>query len=135
MDLIIAVDFDGTIVEHEYPKVGAPVPNAIETLKWLQEKEVKLILWTMRSDNRDDGSSPLMEAVEFCEKQGIEFWGINQNPTQHNWTGSPKAYAHRYIDDAALGCPLVYTSGKPPYVDWVKIREELEKMLEAERDL
>ena len=102
---IIAVDFDGTIVAHAYPAIGREVPNAIRVLKKLQEQGTQLILWTIRSGDRLD------EAVRYCEKKGITFWGINQNPAQSEWTDSPKAYASIYIDDAALGCPTLWDEG------------------------
>lgn len=65
----------------------------------------------------------LTAAVEFLEDKGVELWGVNQNPEQVAWTDSPKAYAHVYVDDAALGCPLAYEvleGGKNsrPFVDW-----------------
>ena len=71
--MIIAVDFDGTIVDHEYPEIGKPKLFAFETLKALQEQGVQLILWTYRSGKELD------EAVEYCRKNGIEFYAINKN--------------------------------------------------------
>lgn len=121
----ICVDFDGTIVKHEYPKIGAPVPYAIETIKKLQSMGADIILFTMRSDG------PLDEAVRYLKENGIELYGVNRNPTQ-TWTNSPKAYGHYFIDDAAIGSPLIYDEGEDrPYVDWLKVyqlinvREEL----------
>lgn len=101
--LIIAVDFDGTLVGHMYPDIGRENPNAFRVLKKLQEAGNPLILWTMR-----DGAK-LQEAVDYCTERGVTFWGVNRNPTQ-DWTTSPKAYAPIYIDDAALGCPLIWDS-------------------------
>ncbi|GAF71748.1 unnamed protein product [marine sediment metagenome] len=91
-------------------------------MKELQDRGHKLILWTVRS------TDTLREAVDYCEEKGIEFLGINENPTQKFWSGSPKAYAQLFIDDAALGCPLIYSEGeRRPYADWTEIR----KMLKA----
>ena len=119
--MIIAVDFDGTIVEHMYPEIGKPIPHAIETLRRLQEAGNQLILWTVRSEKR------LKEAVDFCKEQGINFTGINENPGQKYWSGSIKAYAHVYIDDAAFGCPLMTaTESNRPMVDWRPIIHYLE---------
>lgn len=117
--LILAVDFDGTCVEHEYPQVGPDVPLAETTLKMLSEEcGCKIILWTMRHDKG------LEDAVKWFEDRGITLYGINENPHQSSWTGSPKAYAHMYIDDAAYGCPLCEsTSGGRPYVDWQAIAD------------
>ena len=117
--MYICIDFDGTVVTHEYPYIGSPVPGALETLKDLIAKGHKLILFTMRS------GEPLKDAIEFCGENGIHFYGINENPDQKAWTLSQKAYGHIYIDDAALGCPLIQALFTRPYVDWVKIREIL----------
>lgn len=114
--LIIAIDFDGTIVTHEYPKIGRPVPGAIETMKEFIARGDKLILWTMRSGKE------LQEAVEYCSANGITFWGINENPEQKDWTDSPKAYAQVYIDDAALNATLIPNPGGRPYLDWFVVR-------------
>lgn len=126
---IIAVDFDGTIVEHEYPSIGLAVPGAFEALKEFQEAGAHLVLLTMRSDYRKDHAKteghPLREAVEFCRAHGLEFWAVNENPEQGLWTGSPKVYAHAYIDDAAIGCPLRESrraGNTRPCVDWEKMR-------------
>ena len=102
MKKIIAVDFDGTIVSHMYPKIGLDNPSAIRVLKKLIEQGHQLILWTMRS------GEPLNEAVAYCEERGISFLGVNSNPNQSSWTTSPKQYADLYIDDAALGCPTQF---------------------------
>ena len=112
---ILAVDFDGTIVKHEYPRIGPPVPNAISYLREYQDKGWKLILWTMRS------GEPLAEAVEYLKFHGIKLFGVNNNPGQASWTSSPKVYANYYIDDAAVGCPLLAGDHARPYVDWHRI--------------
>lgn len=113
--MIIAIDFDGTIVEHEYPSIGFPVLGALKWMKEFQVLGARLILWTMRSGIK------LTEAESYCHKNGIEFFGVNCNPDQASWTNSPKVYAHRYIDDAAFGCPLIYPGLGRPYVDWSKV--------------
>lgn len=111
-NLIIAVDFDGTIVKHAYPAIGDDI-GAFPILHILQKLGTKLILNTMRSD------TTLEDAVFFCKQNGIEFYGVNENPTQKQWTNSPKVYAHMYIDDAALGTPLKLDEGEDrSYVDW-----------------
>jgi len=99
--MIICVDFDGTIVDHCYPEIGKPVPYALESIKFLIENNHKIILFTMRSGNT------LNEAVKYLLDNGIELFGINENPEQHTWTESRKVYANMYIDDAAVGCPLI----------------------------
>ena len=115
--VIIGIDFDGTIVEHKFPAIGKPVPGALKTMKALQAQGHKLVLFTMRSGGSLD------EAVKYLEDNGINLFGVNVNPTQHSWTSSPKAYCQIYIDDAALGCPMIYpaTEGDRPYVDWESI--------------
>ena len=119
---VIAVDFDGTCVTHEYPNVGREI-GAVRVLKRMVGAGAKLILWTMRSDGCTDRhgnpTDPLTDAVRWFEKHGIPLYGIQRNPTQDRWTTSPKAEANVYIDDAALGCPLkAGLRGERPYVDW-----------------
>jgi hypothetical protein len=129
--MIIAIDFDGTIVDHVFPDIGKPVPGAFEWMKQFQEAGAKLILFTMRSDGEVYGNV-LTQAVEFCRSNGIEFFGINKNPEQNSWTDSPKAYAHIYIDDAAFGCPLKENprmSGRS-YVDWDIVGKEVLKIIQ-----
>jgi hypothetical protein len=121
-DKIIAVDFDGTCVTHEYPKVGRFI-GAQKVLHRLVNEGAKLILWTMRSNNH------LTDAVNWFNENQIPLFGVNENPEQKIWTSSPKTYAHIYIDDAALGIPLVTYkegfSGERPYVDWDQVEELL----------
>lgn len=119
--LTIAIDFDGTCVEHDYPAVGMDVAGAAETLRQLQAKGHRLILYTMRSGE-------LLEAAEeWFRSHNIELWAINENPEQRAWSASPKVYADYYIDDAALGTPIIYIDGAPrPVVDWTRLRELLE---------
>lgn len=71
--MIIAVDFDGTIVEHEYPRIGKEIPFAIATLKQLQSEHHLLILWSVREGKLLD------EAVEYCRSRGVEFYAVNRN--------------------------------------------------------
>lgn len=120
--MYIAVDFDGTCVEHRYPEVGPNVPHAVGVLKDLVAAGHDLILFTMRS------GEPLQDAVDWFKDHGIPLYGVNTNPTQTEWTQSPKAYAHVYIDDAALGCPLILPpeGATRPYVDWPAVRTHLE---------
>ena len=120
MSLVIGVDFDGTIVEHQYPRIGPPVPGALETLRQLERSGNKLVLWTMRSGYE------LEDAVSYLQANGVTLWGINTNPEQDNWTTSPKAECNVYIDDAGFGCPLVYpTDEGRPYVDWEAVARTL----------
>ena len=116
--MFICVDFDGTIVDHCFPEIGAEVPGAIHWLTRLQDQGAKLILFTMRSDT-SFGGPMLSDAVDFLEHRGIKLFGINTNPNQRSWTESPKAYGDIYVDDAAFGCPLIRPEGfRRPCVDW-----------------
>ena len=111
--MIIAVDFDGTVVDHRFPEVGPDVPYAVHMLHVLASIGNQLILWTMRS------GAHLDQAVQWFADRDIPLYGVNGNPQQHEWTTSPKAYAHVYVDDAALGCPLLHLPYfKRPCVDW-----------------
>lgn len=141
--LTIAVDFDGTIVKHQYPHIGEPVPHALEVMKELQEAGNKLILLTMRGHkvikhneivlDPNTGKEKLVvikrdtlqEAIDYLEDNGIKLDGINNNDTQKHWTDSNKVYANIYIDDAALGCPLIEDTYERPYVDWLEVRRLL----------
>jgi hypothetical protein len=125
--MIIASDFDGTIVDHLFPDLVEPVPGAFKWLKVFQERGAKLILWTMRS------GETLHEAVDYCRDNGIEFWGVNVNPGQKRWTVSPKAYAQLYIDDAAFGCPLLENprAGGRPFVNWDQVGPAVAAQLDA----
>lgn len=97
--LIIAVDFDGTIVEDAYPKIGKPNLFAFETLKKLQDEGHRLILWTYRCDNRLD------EAVKFCESNGIFFYAVNSSFPEEKYSDdvSRKIHADLFIDDRNIG--------------------------------
>lgn len=99
--MIIAVDFDGTIVEHKFPEIGAPIPLAIECLKKLKLLGHKLILWTCRSDDDPtfENRKLLTEAVEYCRQMGVEFDAVNKNIGEFSELPSPKIYADLYIDD------------------------------------
>lgn len=120
---IIAVDFDGTIVKHEFPEIGAPIPGAVEVLKELVDEGRSLILYTMRPGKF------LEDAKEYVENTGIHFVAFNHNPLQSRWTTSPKVYAHHYIDDNAIGCPLIKEPGtERPYVNWQFVRQNLVRL-------
>lgn len=99
--MIIAVDFDGTIVEHRYPAIGTEIPFAIETLKKLAREQHRLILWTVRKGKL------LEEAVEFCRKRGLEFYAVNRNypeeTEEQTIKGSRKLKADVWIDDRNVG--------------------------------
>ena len=108
--MIIAVDFDGTIVEHRYPSIGKELPFAIETLRKLTEEGHRLILWT----------------VEFCRSRGLEFYAVNRDypeeEEENNKSFSRKLKADLWIDDRNLG-------GVP---DWGTIYEMINHRLTYE---
>ncbi len=91
----IAVDFDGTIVKHAFPRIGRPLPFAFETLKALQKQGHLIILWTYRCGQQLD------EAVDFCEKNGLVFYAVNKNDPEEIFDPSisRKILADIYIDD------------------------------------
>jgi len=102
--MIIAIDFDGTIVEHRYPAIGRIRPFAFEALRGFQTKKHQLILWSHRSGKE------LEEAVEFCRSHNLEFYAINKNHPEEKWNknDSRKILADIYIDDRNL-------RGLPPW--------------------
>ena len=97
----IAVDFDGTIVTHEYPKIGTELPFATETLKMLIKDHHRLILWSVREGKLLD------EAVEWCRERGVEFWAVNKDypeeSVESNNHFSRKLKADWFIDDRGIG--------------------------------
>ena len=97
--MTIAVDFDGTIVEHKYPEIGKEKPFAIQTLKQLQQEGNRLILWTSRENELLD------DAIAFCHERGLDFYAVNSNEPAdalfHKF--STKVIADVYIDDHNLG--------------------------------
>ena len=98
--MVIAVDFDGTIVTHEYPKIGKPIPFAIDALKRLQQEDHhQLILWSVREGGL------LEDAVEYCRHRGLEFYAVNTNYPEEKPEERPnrKVTADIYIDDRNLG--------------------------------
>lgn len=116
---IIAIDFDGTCVTHDYPYIGSDI-GAVPVLRELADAGYRLVLFTMRSGKLEK------EAVNWFKQHDIPLYGVNANPEQRSWTASPKVYADLYIDDAALGVPLIISPNTVrPYVDWQRVREWL----------
>ncbi|MGE0076852.1 MAG: BT0820 family HAD-type phosphatase [Bacteroidales bacterium] len=109
--LRIAVDFDGTIVENNYPAIGKPMLFAFETLRELQNRGFILILWTVRTGKSLD------EAVEFCSKNGVEFYAVNRNhPEEVLDDETPrKLLVDIFIDDRNIG----------GFIGWSKVWETL----------
>ncbi|MBR1410949.1 MAG: hypothetical protein IJ580_07625 [Prevotella sp.] len=99
--MIIAVDFDGTIVEHKYPEIGEELPFATETLKMLIRDHHRLILWSVREGKLLD------DAVEWCRERGVEFYAVNRDypeeTTDNNPHFSRKLKVDMFIDDRNLG--------------------------------
>ena len=118
--MVIAVDFDGTIVEHRYPSIGKELPFAIDTLRKLAEEGHRLILWTVREGQYLD------DAVEFCRSRGLEFYAVNRDypeeEKENNQRFTRKLKADLWIDDRNLG-------GLP---DWGTIYEMIHHRLTYE---
>lgn len=114
--MIIAIDFDGTVVTHEYPRTGQDI-GSVPVLKKMIEDGHQLVLNTMRSGQE------LTNAIKWFDNNNIKLCGINHTPGQATWTRSPKVYANIYIDDSALGCPTKTDSNGKNYVDWKKVAD------------
>ena len=138
--MILNIDFDGTCVSHDFPNVGKDI-GAVPVLKRLVNNGHNLILFTMRGDRfekkptKDESIQNvtglfLTDAINWFKDNDIPLYGIQTNPTQHNWTTSPKSYAHLMIDDSALGCPLKYNLeiSERPFVCWETIERYLEQI-------
>lgn len=98
--MTIAVDFDGTIVEHDYPRIGKEIPFAIDTLKMLRQEQHRLILWSVREGKL------LEEAVAWCKERGLEFYAVNRDYPEEKLQDkglSRKLKADIFIDDRNLG--------------------------------
>lgn len=155
----ILIDFDGTCVGHSFPEIGADI-GAVPVLKDLVAAGHRLILWTMRADRPTGGDTGdpniqdvtgmfLTGAVNWFKAHGIPLYGIQENPTQHRWTTSKKAYGQLCLDDINLGIPLITWESSEdkgwqpvsthdqslillnlpyherPYVDWGNVRKLL----------
>jgi len=132
--LKIAVDFDGTIVEHSYPEIGKEIILALKTLRTLQEQGHQLILWTFRSGKELD------EAVEYCRRNGVEFYAINSSYPEEEFDedyDSRKIDADIVIDDRNIG-------GLPPWGEIYQminphekptLEEELKSLAQSKRSL
>jgi hypothetical protein len=99
--MTIAVDFDGTIVDHRYPAIGKERPFAIETLRMLQKEGHQLILWSVREGELLD------EAVQWCHEHGLNFYAVNRDypeelPENNNHF-SRKLKVDLFIDDRNIG--------------------------------
>lgn len=117
-EFLIAVDFDGTIVEHAYPNIGPEVDSAFFWMKRFQEAGAKVMLWTMRGNRGADGLK-LDEAVKYCrDVHNMRFDHVNTFSPQTHWTDSPKLLANIYIDDRGFGCPMRVTDSGQKVVDW-----------------
>lgn len=100
--MTIAVDFDGTIVEHRYPEIGEELPFATETLKMLIKDRHKLILWSVREGKLLD------DAVNWCRKRGVEFYAVNRDYPEENGKESNNFFSRKlkvdmFIDDRNIG--------------------------------
>ena len=99
--MIIAIDFDGTVVEHKYPEIGEERPFATETLKMLIKDHHKLILWSVREGKL------LQDAVDWCRERGVEFYAVNKDfpeeKVEYNDHFSRKIKADLFIDDRNIG--------------------------------
>ncbi len=133
----ICIDFDGTCVKHAFPEVGEDI-GAVPVLRALVDNGHRLILWTMRDDmvtnkTSDDPDITLVtgtfltDAINWFKEHNIPLYGIQTNPTQKQWTDSPKAYCQLYIDDCGACIPLIKPKGERPYVNWSELSKWLVK--------
>ena len=131
MSKIIAVDFDGTLCENEYPEIGAPKKDVIGYILEQQKKnDAKLILWTNRSGEYLD------KAIYWCLAYGIRFDEINKNlPEIIKKFGNDcrKIFANEYIDDKAIHPSQIVKveDVEETDVDEQEIKDMLDKLIEA----
>ena len=129
--MTIAIDFDGTVVEHEYPAIGKEIPFATETLRMLIRDHHRLILWSVRE------GALLDEAVEWCRQRGVEFYAVNRDYPEEQTTHdafSRKIKADLFIDDRNLGglpdWGTIYRMVKER-ATWQDLMQEAQSGLEA----
>ncbi len=96
--MIIAIDFDGTIVDHIFPDIGDIKPNAKEVINRLFDEDHYIIIWTCRYEPND-----VRAMMEYLAVQGIKYHALNQNCPNLDFSPRPKIYADVYIDDRNLG--------------------------------
>ena len=118
---VIALDFDGTTVTDMYPNIGIDVYSS-PVLKEIVNNGHRIVLNTMRSGKE------LQDAVNWFQERSIPLYGINNNPTQHEWTDSSKVHADTYIDDRGLGTPLLTIDPYGTFVDWGEVKVMLKKI-------
>jgi hypothetical protein len=125
----IAVDFDGTIVEHDYPKIGKEKLFAFQTLKELEKLGVRLILWTFRTGKE------LEDAVNYCRLNGIEFYAVNKNYPEEVFdeTVSRKIDADIYIDDKNIGGFPGWSGVWQILIPYELLQQEAEKRISSVR--
>ena len=106
---IIAVDFDGTVVENRFPFIGDEKNGAIETLKDLQKAGNEIIIWTCRTDTKDIASM-----MEFFNSHDFKPNYVNENSKNIDFNCYPKIYADYYFDDRSF----------PAFSGWNDVREK-----------
>lgn len=120
--LPILVDFDSTmVITDKYPNIVGENKPCISVMKKWIEGGVGIILWTIRSGKTLD------DAVKWCKEQGLELYGVNENPTQDEWNNSRKIYGVLRIDDANVGTKLIHDDKYRPRVDWEYIDKNYTK--------
>lgn len=100
--MTIAVDFDGTIVEHKYPEIGDEIIFATDTLRQLIKDGHKVILWSVRE------AQTLQDAVDWCHERGVDFYAVNKDYPEENGAESNKSFSRKikadiFIDDRNIG--------------------------------
>jgi len=125
--MVIAVDFDGTIVEHAYPNIGAQIGKSIEILRYFKENlGCKVILWTCR-----EPAAGLEEAVEYCCSRGLEFDAVNENVLEMGFLAAHKICADLYIDDRCGGRLMAGKTSNMSPDEWHLIKEQVEAYVQA----
>ena len=123
----IFLDFDGTIVEHDYPEIGEPNPNALEVIKKLQDAGHHIILNTMRVEFNDETLEAALDYLNLNDKvKGINILQHTQWKIHPPRWNLDKIENDLYIDDIAANIPLIKASMVNGFmVDWVKIESQL----------
>lgn len=135
ISLVISIGFDGVCVSDEYPKIGQDI-GAAYILRKLTNTGHRLILSTTRSNIPravpiEEASKSncllLKDAINWFKENDIPLWAVNHNPEQRAWSSSNRVYADLYIDNKALGAPLIYPIGEKPFISWIEVDRWLER--------
>jgi len=127
----IYLDFDGTVVEHYFPEIGAENPNAIQVIARLQSAGHDIVLNTYRADIDQKHVQEALGYIRSFEEiqQPIEKYLPEKLEPRSFDLEVAKECNQLYLDDIAEGIPMrrniVLEFGM--MVDWIALEKILEE--------